>query len=198
MTALQLGREREPAIRDALRLVWRNLPDGVSTFGPCERKCGSGVGGRGSGPCLRCIIDDLAALVGKELADRYVDAVRTTRDLERDMLSLPNRRSRPTKDDMKTSEAKFEGKDVAGKVRSGEWLPGREATGPRATGPEKASPVARSPWCPLCRGAGAQYEPRGDCVAQYICPECKVTGLASAGAQRDASEPGNTKISHAP
>ena len=53
--------------------IRRNLATGPTTYGICERQCGR-LPGRGSGPCLECCRDDLATLVGAELANRYVAA----------------------------------------------------------------------------------------------------------------------------
>lgn len=80
----------EGKLREAIHLVWRNLPGFPTTFGPCARNCGRGLGGRGSGPCVCCAQDDIAALVGEELAAKYIDAVRAVRDLEETMLHHPN------------------------------------------------------------------------------------------------------------
>jgi hypothetical protein len=80
----------EAKLRDAQHHIWRNLPGWPTTFGPCSRKCGSGLNGRGGGPCLRCAADDLAALVGQEMAEKYVEAVRGIRDIEAAMLDIPN------------------------------------------------------------------------------------------------------------
>lgn len=86
MTAKEIkAREREAKIRDAIHLVWRNLPEAPVTFGPCSRRCGRGKGGRGSGPCLDCARDDLAKLVGLEKAEEYVSTVHKIRQLEEDM-----------------------------------------------------------------------------------------------------------------
>lgn len=86
----------EGKLREAIHIVWRNLPGFPTTFGPCARHCGRGIGGRGSGPCVVCAQDDLAALVGEELAAKYLDAVRAVRDIEETMLRHPNESSSAT------------------------------------------------------------------------------------------------------
>jgi hypothetical protein len=78
-------------LRKAQTLIWRNLPGFPSTFGPCARGCG--CLGRGSGPCIDCAKDDLAALVGGEMAAKYVDAIRGIRELENAMEHHVNRDS---------------------------------------------------------------------------------------------------------
>lgn len=74
----------ESQIREACRLVWRNLPQSASTFGECPR-CHNALG-RGSGPCLKCAEKELAALTGENMASVYVRACRTVRDLEEQMV----------------------------------------------------------------------------------------------------------------
>ena len=64
---------------EARRLVWRNLPNGPTTFSQCA--CGRGRG-RGGGPCLKCAEEALAKLVGNEVAAAYVATARRVRDLE--------------------------------------------------------------------------------------------------------------------
>ena len=64
---------------EARRLVWRNLPNGPTTFSQCA--CGRGRG-RGGGPCLKCAEEALAKLVGNDDAAAYVATVRRVRDLE--------------------------------------------------------------------------------------------------------------------
>jgi hypothetical protein len=76
----------EAKIREAISLIWRNLPGSSVTFARCSRGCGRGKGGRGGGPCIDCARDDLAKLVGEDKADEYVAAVREVRQLEREMI----------------------------------------------------------------------------------------------------------------
>jgi hypothetical protein len=78
----------EQKIRNAIRLIWRNLPEGDgSTFGPCSRGCDSKRGARGSGPCLSCAQKDLAKACGSDdLAHEYVMAVGQIRMLEKEMI----------------------------------------------------------------------------------------------------------------
>ncbi len=86
---------KEEQLRDAISLIWRNLPKGPTTFGACSRKCGRGAGGRGGGPCIHCAEDDLAELVGGahgkhygySHAAGYVKAVQEVRRIERAMLA---------------------------------------------------------------------------------------------------------------
>lgn len=75
---------KEDKIRAAIRLVWRNLPDGTSTSGPCANGCKQG--GRGSGPCLQCAEAALAKLAGRAKAKAYVMAVKEIRRLEFEMM----------------------------------------------------------------------------------------------------------------
>ena len=70
---------------DARRIVWRNLPNGPSTFSQCA--CGRGRG-RGGGPCLKCAEEALAKLVGGEVAAAYVATARRVRDMESEQDAL--------------------------------------------------------------------------------------------------------------
>lgn len=70
-------------LRDLIHLLWRAHPNGPTTFNPCPT-CDR-ARGRGTDPCVECITDDLATLVGRDLADRYRAAVRQVRDLESEM-----------------------------------------------------------------------------------------------------------------
>lgn len=81
---------KEYEIREACSMIWRNMPQGVTTFGECSRKCGSGQGGRGSGPCIKCAIDDLTALVGRKTALKYFGLVKTLRHTELKMVENTN------------------------------------------------------------------------------------------------------------
>lgn len=64
--------------------VRRNLPVWpTSTFGPCANECGRGKGGRGSGICLDCAMDDLSILIGKEAAEAYEAEIRELNRKER-------------------------------------------------------------------------------------------------------------------
>lgn len=69
------------AIYEKRQLIWRNLPSHASTFGECLNKCGRSSG-RGSGECIACARDALAKLVGEDMANDYVSAVRHLRELE--------------------------------------------------------------------------------------------------------------------
>ena len=75
----------EPEIREAIRLIWRNLPEAVSTFSACARGCGQGA--RGGGVCLKCAQADLAKLTNDLLAQHYVATVLNLRRLESEMLN---------------------------------------------------------------------------------------------------------------
>lgn len=70
---------------EARRLVWRNLPNGPTTFSQCA--CGRGRG-RGGGPCLKCAEEALAKLVGDEVAAAYVATARRVRDMESEQDAL--------------------------------------------------------------------------------------------------------------
>ena len=70
-------------LRQAIHLVWRNLPGIPTTFNPCD--CGRGSA-RGSGPCLVCAEEKLTAIVGPGKAHHYVGTVRMIRLLEDDMM----------------------------------------------------------------------------------------------------------------
>ena len=75
---------RDKAIRDAVSLIWYNLPQGVTTFGPCCRGCGGS--GRGSGPCLACAVDDLSKVIGRQKAEDYAELVKRIREAEEEMM----------------------------------------------------------------------------------------------------------------
>lgn len=64
---------------DARSKIWRNLPNGPTTFSRCECDRGNG---RGGGPCIKCAEEALAKLVGDTEAAAYVATVRRVRDLE--------------------------------------------------------------------------------------------------------------------
>ena len=74
----------EPEIREAIRHIWRNLPEAASTFSACARGCGQG--GRGGGVCLNCAQADLAKLTNDLQASQYVATVLNLRRLESEML----------------------------------------------------------------------------------------------------------------
>jgi hypothetical protein len=76
----------EYEIRNAFRSIWRNMPDGPTTFSTCSNRCSSGYLGRGGGICLQCAIDELAKIAGKGPAYEYADSVRNIRNLERKIL----------------------------------------------------------------------------------------------------------------
>jgi hypothetical protein len=78
---------RNEAIRQAVSLIWYNLPQGITTFGNCGRGCGGS--GRGSGPCLACAVDDLSKVIGRQKAEDYADMVRRIREAEGDMIEPP-------------------------------------------------------------------------------------------------------------
>lgn len=75
----------EIKLNSAKDLIWRNLPEYPTTFGPRLRNCGSGQGGRGGGPCIECAELDLAEIVGVDLASRYRDAIADVRQFEKEM-----------------------------------------------------------------------------------------------------------------
>jgi hypothetical protein len=78
---------KEYEIRQAVNLVWRNLPNGVSTFGNCSTD-GCEGSGRGSGKCIGCAEKQLADLTSGGFAGSYVEAVLTVRKIESDMVEL--------------------------------------------------------------------------------------------------------------
>ena len=83
---------KEEGLNGILFQLWRNYPQGVSTFGPCSRKCGPKSSARGAGVCAACLEKDLAALVGEVNAGSYHFCVRAIRRMERefeDILSNP-------------------------------------------------------------------------------------------------------------
>ena len=80
---------RQEAIRQAVSLIWYNLPKGITTFGPCCRGNGCGGSGRGSGPCIACAVDDLSKLIGRQKAEDYVYFVRRIREAEEEMIEPP-------------------------------------------------------------------------------------------------------------
>jgi len=75
---------RESQIREAIRLIWRNCPDGICTFNPCPNGCQKL--GRGTGPCLECAESQLAKLTSRDMAKRYVMAVKEIRRIEGEMI----------------------------------------------------------------------------------------------------------------
>ncbi len=75
----------EYEIRSAIHLIWRNMPDGCTTFGPCPNGCK--LGGRGSGPCIECAESQLAKITNRDMAKRYVMAVKEVRRIEAEMLA---------------------------------------------------------------------------------------------------------------
>lgn len=76
----------EPAIREAMRLIWCNLPEAPSTFSACSRGCGQG--GRGGGPCLNCAQAELARLTNDLYAGQYVATVLNLRRIERELIAF--------------------------------------------------------------------------------------------------------------
>ena len=56
--------------------IFRSYPRWPSTFGECANKCGRGMG-RGCGKCAYCYEDELAELVGTDLAKQLHDSVKT-------------------------------------------------------------------------------------------------------------------------
>lgn len=71
-------------IRQIIYDLYRQFPDSVSTWGRCHRNCGGSA--RGSGVCRQCLTADLAALVGKELAEEYLAALENTSRLRNQIL----------------------------------------------------------------------------------------------------------------
>ena len=78
---------RKESIRQAVSLIWYNLPQGITTFGHCGRGCGGS--GRGSGPCLACAVDDLSKVIGRQKAEDYAELVRRIREAEEEMIEPP-------------------------------------------------------------------------------------------------------------
>lgn len=74
---------KEIKIREAMHLIWRNMPDGSVSFSPC--KCGRRLG-RAGDLCILCAEEELARLTDTHMAQRYVAAVHTIEDLERMMM----------------------------------------------------------------------------------------------------------------
>ena len=128
----------EARVREAQHLVRRNLPGWPSTFGECDRKCGSGLLGRGGGPCLRCAADDLGALVGKDAAERYVDAVRTARKTKKPSalasLTIDSARGRGG-----TSGTKISASKCDWKMTEAYSCPPKRGTSPRSESPQSQS-----------------------------------------------------------
>jgi hypothetical protein len=62
--------------------LWRAHPLWATTFSSCP--CGRAAG-RGGDPCVECITDSLAQLVGREMAEDYRALVCQVRDLESKM-----------------------------------------------------------------------------------------------------------------
>lgn len=90
--------EREIEINKAVDLVWRNLPMGPTTFGPCSTK-GCLGSGRGSGQCIKCAEKRLAELTRGDVARRYVEAVKAERRLKAELLEAkPHRKDQQPPD----------------------------------------------------------------------------------------------------
>ena len=70
------------SLSDLRHLLRRAHPLWPTTFSQCQ--CGRAAG-RGGDPCVECITDSLAQLVGRDMALRYRAAVRLVRDLESEM-----------------------------------------------------------------------------------------------------------------
>jgi hypothetical protein len=83
---------RKSALERMISDLWKNYPEGTSTFGPCSEKCGGS--GRGSGPCASCVERAIGILVGDALAAcglrRHIVDVRTEARKLRDMVSSAN------------------------------------------------------------------------------------------------------------
>jgi hypothetical protein len=72
----------ELAVNRLLDALWRQYPQYPSTFGPCANQCGSGLAGRGSGPCRSCIEHELATHTGESHAKEYHAAIQRVRAAE--------------------------------------------------------------------------------------------------------------------
>lgn len=77
-------KSKEEICQELIHQLWQQHPRGVVTFGPCSRKCGSGIHARGGGPCAICVEKDLAAIVGDEDARAYHGHIMELRRLESD------------------------------------------------------------------------------------------------------------------
>jgi hypothetical protein len=67
-------------ITDCQYYLWRGITDGVHTVSQCREGCGKPA--RGGGICVSCAEKDLATAVGKEVARKYVLAIRNIRKIE--------------------------------------------------------------------------------------------------------------------
>jgi hypothetical protein len=68
-------------IADCQYRLWRGITDGIHTFNQCCRvDCENSA--RGGGVCVSCAETDLATVVGKEVAHKYVLAIRNIRKIE--------------------------------------------------------------------------------------------------------------------
>ena len=64
-----MSQSKQAKAREHMRGIGRNYPDGCTTFGACQNKCGNS--GRGSGLCANCYEDLLAEQCGARLAKEY-------------------------------------------------------------------------------------------------------------------------------
>lgn len=74
---------KEEQLANITFLLWHQYPQGITTWGPCSRKCGTKVGARGGGPCAWCLEKDLGELVGEAAANYYHAHIQEIRRLEK-------------------------------------------------------------------------------------------------------------------
>lgn len=77
--------------RDLISAIRYELPLWPATFGPCQR-C-KDKSARGGGVCLDCRTEELAELVGRELADAYSQAVRRENEIAREVYEAELKRA---------------------------------------------------------------------------------------------------------
>jgi hypothetical protein len=78
---------KEHEIRQAIHLVWRNLPGQPSTFSACPTPDCDQLG-RGGGKCLLCAEEALGRLTTYELANSYVEVIKALRRIEEEMFDV--------------------------------------------------------------------------------------------------------------
>jgi len=77
-----MKKNKEAELNQLKSDIWYQFPRGVTTVGPCP-VCGKTS--RGSNLCIDCLTEKLSGLVGCEMAEKYIDAIRNLRKIENGM-----------------------------------------------------------------------------------------------------------------
>ena len=77
-----MKKDKEAELNQLKSDIWYQFPRGVTSVGPCP-VCGKTS--RGSNLCIDCLTEKLSDLVGCEMAEKYIDAIRNLRKIENDM-----------------------------------------------------------------------------------------------------------------